>query len=746
MCYRQRLARRSCRWPVLAVSLSLVVGLAPQAWPAGVTVTRQVKANKKQRTLGYKVDVDTRWSEQPGYRPVRVDITPSEPRDVERQFTVVLKFSAERGFRQGMAATTVEESVAIPPAPDGSTPPTTSVTISVPQTQLWSTCEVEFWEDGVHRPDLDIGRQALGNGWGGGSYGGWDEPLAMHINSQAGQPNFPQQNPNFGSRGTSTWSSGNQTFTGFNLKLVQVKPQLLPEQWIDLTSVDMVMASEQELLALVESRSPQWDAMHRWLLAGGNLWVTGVVKSEQRFDAKTNRTLRTDDWSRLTTLDRLLGIRPELSGASSWKTEEIGKSRPLGLGQVLAVSDGNRDHGGPPPVQIQQDGIVLWLAGAAQQTSPAPGQQIRSTTPEKGVPAASAAVPPLDVNRLSWDSRMGFDRLDSSSDFWNFIIPGVGRVPLYTFLGLMTGFVVLIGPLNYIYLRRRAKLHLMIVTVPLCAALVTAGLFSYALISDGLGVRVRVRSYTEIDQRRGEAVCWSRLCYYAGLAPSQGLTFSGDVAVLPVPADIDGRRESEMRQVKWTADGRQHLRSGWLRSRTLTQFYTARARASDLRLEFASPEGGKFSVTNHLGTAVQHLLATDADGQAYYVEQLANGAAAELASLESANEGAADGANGVSSPSKAMIDAFHEGRSQRADPLGAPNQARVAKKPAPGQAWMGPVTSRMEAGLAAALQQVIDGKFEPRTYIAIVDRSPETELGTPSADEEAGFHVIVGRW
>ena len=36
------------------------------------------------------------------------------------------------------------------------------------------------------------------------------------------------------------------------------------------------------------------------------------------------------------------------------------------------------------------------------------------------------------------------------------------------------------------------------------------------------------------------AVCWSRLCYYAGLAPSQGLTFSGDVAVLPIAGNFDG--------------------------------------------------------------------------------------------------------------------------------------------------------------------------------------------------------------
>ncbi|MCH8046597.1 MAG: hypothetical protein IID44_23060 [Planctomycetes bacterium] len=38
------------------------------------------------------------------------------------------------------------------------------------------------------------------------------------------------------------------------------------------------------------------------------------------------------------------------------------------------------------------------------------------------------------------------------------------------------------------------------------------------------------------------------------------------------------------------------------------------------------------------------------------------------------------------------------------------------------------------------------GQMDRRSYVAIVDRSPEVELGLESAQEEASFHVIVGRW
>ena len=95
-------------------------------------------------------------------------------------------------------------------------------------------------------------------------------------------------------------------------------------------------------------------------------------------------------------------------------------------------------------------------------------------------------------------------------------------------------FVILIGPVNYLLCCvAGGDCTCCLVTVPAGAALVTAALFAYALISDGLGVRVRVRGLMEIDQRVGRTVSWSRQSYYAGLAPSQGLRFSERTAVYP---------------------------------------------------------------------------------------------------------------------------------------------------------------------------------------------------------------------
>ena len=52
------------------------------------------------------------------------------------------------------------------------------------------------------------------------------------------------------------------------------------------------------------------------------------------------------------------------------------------------------------------------------------------------------------------------------STFFNFLIPGVTSVPIYAFLVLMTLFTIVIGPLNYIFLRRRKRTYLLAVDDP----------------------------------------------------------------------------------------------------------------------------------------------------------------------------------------------------------------------------------------------------------------------------------------
>lgn len=55
-------------------------------------------------------------------------------------------------------------------------------------------------------------------------------------------------------------------------------------------------------------------------------------------------------------------------------------------------------------------------------------------------------------------------------------------------------------------------------------------------------------------------------------------------------------------------------------------------------------------------------------------------------------------------------------------------------------------TSLMEQSIHALRQKLLQNQLPPKSYVAIVKTSPMMEIGTPSAHEEASFHIILGRW
>ena len=110
------------------------------------------------------------------------------------------------------------------------------------------------------------------------------------------------------------------------------------------------------------------------------------------------------------------------------------------------------------------------------------GEPLAAQTPE-----AAWLFNELGGHTWMWYQRHGMSLHRENDEYWNWLVPGIGRAPVGSFLILIAVFVIVIGPVNYFLLRRKRRLYLLLVTVPLGAALVTLALFAYALISDGLG-------------------------------------------------------------------------------------------------------------------------------------------------------------------------------------------------------------------------------------------------------------------
>lgn len=100
-------------------------------------------------------------------------------------------------------------------------------------------------------------------------------------------------------------------------------------------------------------------------------------------------------------------------------------------------------------------------------------------------------------------------------------IPGLGEAPLRVFFLLILVFAVVVGPVNYLYWRRRRRLPMLLLTVPALGLVTTLVLLGYGFLSEGLGVRAAERSLTVLDQIGREGVAWSARTLYAGLSPDR---------------------------------------------------------------------------------------------------------------------------------------------------------------------------------------------------------------------------------
>ncbi|HEY1067291.1 MAG TPA: hypothetical protein VGE52_14315, partial [Pirellulales bacterium] len=452
-----------------------------------------------------------------------------------------------------------------------------------------------------------------------------------------------------------------------------------PTQWADYSTYDFVGITREQLQRLTKENPAAVTALRQWVGTGGNLIVGGCG----------------DDWSGLGDVETLFGFEQAVP-ASRREVAPWRIAKPSAAGVAIEefrdaenewwAANAATDEGAGEISSAERDArLDLWLspgrvANATKETKLAVLKQfpsLRSTNMNPAQPAVprfatqpfqfgmviAVATPNLllpgewddpasvpltpdewrwmfaDVGpgRCLWENRNGVSFSSENSGHAGFRIPGVGRAPVLQFQILITLFALVIGPLNFYLLRRNHRLHLMLITVPLCAGIASVGLLGYALFADGFGTKTRVRSITLLDQPLRQATTWSRQAYYSGLTPSNGLTFSQDVVVMPVQDARDSEdvyRPSLFRRLVW-ADGKQELASGWLAARKPTQFLTARARSSEAALQVGAPANEKLPVKNELGAKVKHLFVREADDKWYSAADVEPGASLALDPIDS---------------------------------------------------------------------------------------------------------------
>jgi len=722
---------------------------------------------------GLRLTVDTRGVDGNGYRPVRIEaaIWPPGPALADRTIRIVVEPDSPYAARPVIRVSGPLE------IPEGALQG--QMILAIPQSDLWTSIRILTYEDGDLLDDLSERVTHFNGPYEDHTEAipsilivDCDAPTRGELKQLLRQPAAgaspaaaagPRQLPDVRRLPTLflLWNPNDtsqpqvptdaQLDDLATLRLVKDMgrvelwpPSELPARWLDYSCFDIAFVSRADLQSLATGQPAAWQAFRDWVASGTTLCVYGMDLTDER----------------LADMDGLLGIQ-DVAGPDR-KADASTPWRPGNRKQisdcVSALEERRKRYVEAAEQARLASGGMGEPEAKPKPPAPAPRKRIEpqpfATRPfYRGRIVAMQTAEPLaadtddaawlfnDLGESTWMwyQRHGMSLHRENNDYWDWLVPGTGRAPVGSFLILIAAFVIVIGPVNYFLLRRKRRLYLLLVTVPLGAAIVTLTLFAYALVRDGLGVRVRVRSFTEIDQRAGREVSWSRQSYYAGLAPSGGLTLPATAAVFPIERYPTERFQGGGQ--RWLVWGdAQTLASGYISSRSTTQFLVVESGPNRRELSFDyEPDAAAVWATNRLGATIDRLVVKDSAGRVLGTTQLAAGQRCRLDAIEpGAARLALAQAVGASAP--AFPPGYHPGFDLAG--LGGYNYWSSCDYDLPGPTMDAGI---LEQSLVISLNAQIEN-WPPRTYIAVTRTTPGVSLGCDDAREEASFHAVLGRW
>jgi hypothetical protein len=460
-----------------------------------------------------------------------------------------------------------------------------------------------------------------------------------------------------------------------------VPPDSLPDSWIDFSGLDFVAISRDDLADLKPSAR---SAVLKWVHCGGNLIVYQTGKTAKDVEV----------FERLLELNENAAVGARWTQSHDRKTPASFATRQLMLGLVCAFPD-----------------------------------QLPDSPPDWSVFLSIVREP-----RFSWIQRHGMAPDAGTAEFFNFMNPGIRGVPVYGFMFMITAFAVLIGPVNYFYLQRKRMLWLLLVTVPATALVTSALLVGYSVAAHGFSVRSRIRSLTVLDQKSHAAVTIARLALFAGVAPARGMQFSAETAVYPVfPPTVDPGAFT----VDWTEN--QALTSGWLLSRTRTQFLTIRHAEQPDRVDVKTGQDGGLAIVNGLPWELEAVLVADASGRLLSARNVLPNASLPLAGASETDRSDFVRLLGRNRPelpdnfSLPVLDPFLGRRMRPFFLMGRPPDAHFDSNLMERliQTWSRDLTTKKTC-------------LSPRSFLAVLRQNPGVETGVGRTTEQAGYHLLLG--
>jgi hypothetical protein len=193
-------------------------------------------------------------------------------------------------------------------------------------------------------------------------------------------------------------------------------------------------------------------------------------------------------------------------------------------------------------------------------------------------------------------------------------------------------------------------------------------------------------------------------------------------------------------------DEGQHLTSGYLGSRTTSQFMVVRAAKTQRGLQVVeSPAAAEApKVRNQLGVRILWLALRDSQGKLYTAQEVADG---KQLVLQAADPGTAG--KEVAALFNDVRPSFPEGYNPKyyRNAFGFrqryyyPRYSDTDRNLPPPHFTQGILDRRLRAGTSGGVANLAAG-----SYLAVTEQGVEVPLAFDSLREEASFHLVYGTW
>ena len=710
---------------------ALLAFVFPTMCLAGAGTSFKLPMNKRPKN-GIIAHVNTWWVDGFGHRPVRIRLSVRKAKQ-DRTITVRL---LPNSYSYSHEPLRIETEIEIPEGEKE-----VSKTIYIPQGSYLNYFRLDFFENGKKLKDLSMDR---GVNWNQNYYNGGERPCVLIVDPDAPSLNEDRQDVIKKLRTASRKSKGIQpkfpnvetiSFLALNyneyqqdeeetaldiyrdvdsLTIAQSSPNLelipptdLPTSHVGLASVDLLVMSASDMQALHQDDHTRFRAIDSFVRNGGNLIVFGQVGIQQLASELLQQKhvwTKSNAASYFRSPGRFRSFRDEGS-------EDLA-SRNVKLRTLLNSF---------PDFYIAKHGYGRVLVSDAEDPFVLPATYWRFMTQTIG------------SDRLSWIDRHGIALNSDNTDFWDFLIPGYGATPVVTFLSVITFFVVCIGPINFFVLKRIKRFYLLPFTVVLAALATTSVMMAYAFLSDGVERRVRLRSFTHLDQRSDSnftAATHCRHAYLASVAPKDGLVFPERTLAYPIVAKFSHNARFRQRVNSKKQERTYHY--GYIGSRSTSQFLTTDVQPTENALLITDHPDGTLRATNRLGVKVQHAWVIDAHGEVVYGTDCDAGDDLKLVSVEKKDA------------RKLLQQILLDNRPKPPDGLDKANSAGFGGLSTYASKMTYADAALLNSEMTACTQELLRGT--PYIYVVITRDAPSFVEQGLSASEEAGFHVIRGSW